>query len=527
MRSAHVVSVVREAEQALMARLPEGALMRRAAMGLAIHCARMLPRVHGSRVTLLVGGGDNGGDALFAGASLAARGACVRAVLAGRRVHPEGLAALRAAGGRMIDNGPAAASGAPGVQRNFGTHGEGGAPRALITAEARAAVLDADLLVDGLVGIGGSGGLREPYASLAVLASDAPAAVVAVDLPSGVDADTGEVPGEAVRADATVTFGTYKPGLFVDPGAVRAGRVSLVDIGLDPELPEADLVRPQAVDIARLLPVPSAEDDKYRRGVLAVRAGSDQYRGAAVLCVGGALRTGVGMVRYGGGEDVLSQVIARWPEVVGLHLDPRSSTDLGPGRVSAVVVGPGRGTHPANADELRALLESDVPVLLDADALNLVSSSVALTELVHRRGAPTLLTPHAGELARLLPDTDRAEIEAHRLEQATRAAKLYRSTVLLKGSTTVIAHPGERTVVNPTGTPLLATAGSGDVLSGVAGALLASGLSGQDAAMCGAYLHGRAAVLAREGAPISASDLLDALPLAVAEVTTGRPPGRA
>lgn len=512
MRSAHSVSAVREAEQALMARLPEGALMRRAAMGLAVHCARMLTRVHGARVTLMVGGGDNGGDALFAGADLAGRGASVRAVLAGRRVHPEGLAALVAAGGRVIEDVTTEAHGATDISA---AGGDGG-PR--ITAEAESALLEADLVVDGLVGIGGRGGLREPYAALAALASGSRALVVAVDLPSGVDADTGEIAGRAVRADATVTFGTHKPGLFVDPGAELAGRVRLVDIGLGPELPEADLVRPQPVDIARLLPVPSAEDDKYRRGVLAVRAGSDQYRGAAVLCVGGALRTGVGMVRYGGGEDVLSQVISRWPEVVGLHLDPRSSTDLAPGRVSAVVVGPGRGTHPANADELRALLESDVPVLLDADALNLVSSSVSLTELVHLRGAPTLLTPHAGELSRLLPDTDRAEIEAHRLAQATRAAKLYRSTVLLKGSTTVIAHPGERTVVNPTGTPLLATAGSGDVLSGVAGALLASGLSAQDAAMCAAYLHGRAAVLARGGAPISASDLLDALPLAVAEV---------
>lgn len=518
MRSAHVVSVVREAEQALMDRLPEGALMRRAATGLAIHCARMLPRVYGSRVTLMVGGGDNGGDALFAGASLAARGVFVRAVLAGKRVHPEGLAALRAAGGRVIENGPTDAAGAPEAAESSGTTGEGDAYRARVREEVEAALFDTDLIIDGLLGIGGRGGLREPFAALAALASNSPAPVVAVDLPSGVDADTGEVAGHAVRAQATVTFGTYKPGLFVDPGAERAGRVHFVDIGLAPELPGADLLCPQAVDIARLLPSPSGEDDKYRRGVLAVRAGSDQYRGAAVLCVGGALRTGTGMVRYGGGEEVLAQVIARWPEVVGSHLDPQGSTDLGPGRVSAVVVGSGRGTHPANADELRAVLESECPVLLDADAITLVASSVPLTELVHQRSAHTLLTPHAGELSRLLPDTDRAEIEAHRLKQVSRAAKLYRSTVLLKGSTTVIAHPGAPAVANPTGTPLLATAGSGDVLSGVAGALLAAGLPAQEAAMCAAYLHGRAAELARDGAPISASDLLDALPLAIAEV---------
>ncbi|GAB3694465.1 NAD(P)H-hydrate dehydratase [Nocardiopsis oceani] len=506
MRSAHTVSVVRDAEQALMDRLPEGALMRRAAFGLAVHCSRMLPRVYGSRVTLLVGGGDNGGDALFAGATLAARGAFVRAVLAGKRAHPGGLAALRAVGGRVVQLGQSDDPD-PDSYRNA------------VSDDAESALFDTDLIVDGLLGIGGRGGLREPFAALAALASNSPAPVVAVDLPSGVDADTGEVPGHAVRADDTVTFGTYKPGLFVDPGAERAGRVHLVDIGLAPELPGAGLSCPQAVDIARLLPTPSAEDDKYRRGVLAVRAGSDQYRGAAVLCVGGALRTGAGMVRYGGGEDVLAQVLARWPEAVGVHLDPMSSTDLAPGRVSAAVAGPGRGTHPAHGDELRALLESDCSVLLDADALTLLADSVPLTDLVRRRTAHTLLTPHAGELSRLLPKADRADIEQRRLEHAAHAASLYHSTVLLKGSTTVIAHPGEPAVANPTGTPLLATAGSGDVLSGVAGALLASGLPAQESAMCAAYLHGRAAVLARSGAPISASDLLDAVPLAVAEAS--------
>lgn len=213
MRSAHTVSVVREAERALMARVPDGALMRRAAFGLAAECARLLPRVYGARIVLMVGGGDNGGDALYAGAELAARGAAVRALLAGRGVHEGGAAALRAAGGRI---------------RRFT-----GAP------DEEADLLGADLVVDGLLGIGGRGGLREPHAALALLSASAPAPVVAVDLPSGVDADTGEVAGPAVRAEATVTFGTHKPGLFVDPGAERAGRVHLVDIGLSPELPGA------------------------------------------------------------------------------------------------------------------------------------------------------------------------------------------------------------------------------------------------------------------------------------------------
>lgn len=503
MLNAHTVDVVREAEGALVARLPEGVLMRRAATGLAVECARMLPSVYGARIVLMVGSGDNGGDALYAGADLARRGAMVRALTAGSRVHEAGAAAMRAAGGRA---------------------------RAFTGSDADDSDLfGADLIVDGLLGIGGRGGLRERHAELAAQAANAPALVVAVDLPSGIDADTGEVTGHAVRADVTVTFGTHKPGLFVDPGSERAGRVRLVDIGLGPELPGADVLRPQAVDIAGLLPEPGAEADKYSRGVLAVRAGSDHFRGAAVLAVGGALRTGVGMVRYGGPERAMDQVLARWPETVAVPLDPSQSTDLGPGRAAAVVIGSGRGTEPGEADELDAVLDSDVPVLVDADGLTLMSgeSGRDLADRVRERSAPTLLTPHAGELARLLGDVDREDVEAHRLEHTRRAACSFGCAVLLKGSTTVIAHPDAPAVVNPTGTPLLASAGTGDVLSGVVGALLASGLPVVEAALCGAYLHGRAARLARGGAPVSASDLLDGLPLAVAQVRrAGRPEGQ-
>ncbi|CAL9451530.1 Bifunctional NAD(P)H-hydrate repair enzyme Nnr [Nocardiopsis dassonvillei] len=491
MRYAHTVGVVREAESALMARLPDGALMDRAATALAVECARLLPRVYGSRVVLLVGPGDNGGDALYAGAALASRGAAVRAVLAAGRAHEGGLAALRAAGGRILS-----------------------------PDSAEDALFEAGLIVDGLLGIGGRGGLRPPFAALAVLAANAPAPVVAVDLPSGVDADTGEVAGAAVRADTTVTFGTHKPGLLVDPGASRAGRVHLVDIGLGPELPGPALLSFDDADVAALLPAPGAESDKYRRGVLAVRAGSAPYRGAAVLTVGGALRTGVGMVRYAGAEPVVDQVLGHWPEAVAEVLDPQSSTRLDPGRAAAVVIGPGRGIRPGNADELHVVLESDLPVLADADAITVLAGGTLL-ELVRERTAPTLLTPHAGELARLL-GTDREAVEARRLEHVARAAGELDCTVLLKGSTTLVAHPGSPVVANATGTPLLATAGSGDVLSGIVGALMAAGLPATEAAVCGAHLHGRAATLVRAGAPISASDLLDGIPAALLEIRGDR-----
>jgi NAD(P)H-hydrate repair Nnr-like enzyme with NAD(P)H-hydrate dehydratase domain len=296
---------------------------------------------------------------------------------------------------------------------------------------------------------------------LATAAGRSAATVVAVDLPSGVDADTGVVAGTAVRADVTVTFGTWKPGLLIDPGATYAGVTELVDIGLHPDA--ADVVSAQAADIAGLLPAPTADSDKYRRGVLGLISGSERYTGAAVLSAGGAIHGGAGMIRF----------------------------------VSA---------QPA------------VDVLVDADGLTILAEHRDLL----RRSAPTLITPHAGELSRLT-GADRADIEAGRLTHARAAARSLGVTVLLKGSTTVICSPPDSPWsgpdrVNSTGTPWLATAGSGDVLSGLAGALLAQGLNPPDAAAAAAFLHGVAARQAADGAPIGASDVVRALPGAIRSV---------
>ncbi|MFJ2739033.1 NAD(P)H-hydrate dehydratase [Streptomyces sp. NPDC087440] len=480
MRTAHRVETVRTAEREAMARLPEGALMQRAAAGLAAACADLLDRrVYGARVVLLVGSGDNGGDTLYAGARLARRGAGVTAVLlAPDRTHPGGLAALRAAGGRVL-TGPH-----DGVDGDVvGRHG------------AHEVLARADLVLDGIVGIGGRGGLRAEAVPLARAARDSGVVVVAVDLPSGVDADTGEVAGECVTADATVTFGAYKPGLLVDPARTRAGVVRLVDIGLDLSVP-ADVEALQHADVARLLPAPDAESDKYRRGVVGIVAGSAKYPGAAVLCVGGALRGGAGAVRYvGGGGDA---VLARHPEVL-VH----DGTPGGAGRVQAWVIGPGLDDGVAGA--LDEVLASDVPVLVDADALGALDP-----DAVRERGAPVVLTPHAGEAARLL-GISREEVEGRRLDAARRLAGRYGATVLLKGSTTVVASGGSPVRVNPTGTPWLATAGSGDVLAGVIGALLAAGLGAVDAASVGAYVHGLAGRLVRPGVPVVAGDVAEGL----------------
>ena len=449
MRRAHTVEQVRVAEGELMARVPEGALMQRAAAGLAVAVGDLLGSVYAARVLLLVGGGDNGGDALWAGAMLARRGAAVEAVLLATEAHADGLAALRSAGGRCVD------------------------------------AVDAhrpDVLVDGIVGIGGKPGLR-PGAE-AALARFADVPVVAVDVPSGVDVDTGRLDGSHVQADVTVTFGTHKVAHLVEPAAEACGSVHLVDIGLD--LPEAAVESLQPADVAALLPVPQAFDHKYTRGVVGVRAGSKAYPGAAVLCTSGAASGLAGMVRYLG--SVADAVRARHPEVVASE-----------GRVQAWVVGSGGDADAGQA--LSEALADGVPTVVDADALMHV-----------RRGAPGLvLTPHAGELARML-GVEREEVEADQLAFARRAAEEYAAVVLLKSRHTLVARPDGRVRVTSSGLPWLAVAGAGDVLAGVIGSLLAAGLDPWDAASAGSWLHGAAASLASGGGPLSATAVAEAVP---------------
>ena len=473
MRRAYHIEAIRHAEADLMARLPQGALMQRAAAGLATVAVRILREdggVYGARVALLVGVGDNGGDALYAGARLARRGAKVVAVLADEtRVHAGGLAALREAGGRV---------------------------------DYAERLEDADLIIDGMLGIGGKGGLRGRAAELAEAAEASDAPILAVDLPSGVDVDGGQVSGGCVSADVTVTFGAYKPGLLIDPAAARAGVVEFVDIGLT-ALPEHAAVEAlQAADVAQLLPQPRRDADKYARGVVGVACGSVEYPGAGMLAVGGALRAGVGAVRYSGPRAVGEEVLRRWPELL---IEKELPGDAG--RVQAWVCGSGFPVEDDYAAQrTKQVVESGLPAVLDAGALGYLGEGAL--------GERTVLTPHAGEAARLL-GVERADVEARRLEFVRRLADERGATVLLKGSTTLVAEPGGGTVrANPTGTAALATAGSGDVLAGLIGGLLAAGLQPLDAASVGAYLHGLAGRIAHGKGPIAAGDLLAALPRA-------------
>ena len=485
---------VRAAEEPLLALgVP---LMDRAAFALHVRVATVLRdrrgAVAGARVVALAGPGNNGGDALYAGALLARRGVVVHAVVAAARVHEAGLAALRRAGGRVV------------------TTDDG-----IDSAAALAA--GADVVLDGLLGTGSDGsGLRGPAGALVealvALSDDGRPYVVAVDVPSGIGVDDGRRDGIALDADLTVAFGGLTPGLLLPPGARAAGRVELADIGLD--LPDAPaVVRLEPGDVAALWPVPTPDAHKYTRGVLGVVAGSRAYPGAAVLTTSAAVRAGVGMVRYLG--DVGDVVVAAHPEVV-----------VGHGRVQAWVFGP--GVSPDDAGQRRRIeyafehvLQRGEPAVVDAGALELLPGHI---------GPHAVLTPHAGELARVLErcgeDVDRAAVEAEPLRWARRAHELTGATVLLKGPVTVVAGAQGAVYAQADAPAWLSTAGAGDVLAGLLGALLAGRVDAihEDPSLAAALaataalVHGRAAHRANPGGPISARDVADALPGTIAEL---------
>lgn len=489
---AHSIEAVREAEAAVMAQLPEGELMSRAAHGLAEVAAARLADVQGTTVVGLVGAGDNGGDTLYAVAHLAESGFACAVVLvpsAGREgVHAAGLHTAESAGAVV--------------------HVAADDPD-----DAVDAVAEADLVLDGIVGIGGRPGLR-PGAARLVDAIDDDAWVIAVDLASGLDpaGESGE--DDAVWADETVTFGTPKPVHLLPAGEAATGRLTVVDIGLEVDDVPAAVERLTWDDVTALWPVPGRGDDKYSRGVLGVVAGSEAYPGAAVLCTTAAAEAGVGMLRYVGTPTPVGLVHHAVPEAV-----------VGEGRVQAWVVGPGLDTEAdtdadprvrAQLDAARAALAGDLPVVVDAGGLALVEG---------RRTAPTVLTPHAGELARLLsrldhtaPEVTADEVKADPLGHARRLVALTGATVLLKGATTLVVTDGAPVRSQADAPPWLATAGAGDVLSGVIGALLAAGLSPHDGASLGALVHGVAADRASGGGPLRALAVAHGIRPAVREL---------
>lgn len=525
---------VRAAEEPLLAaeRSPSGGLMDRAATALALtvrgELRALRGRVTGATVTGLVGPGNNGGDTLYALARLAAHGVRVTAVLTTATIHAAGLAALSRAGGRVL----AVVDDAPGTRVWVG--------------EALAEAFASDVVLDGLLGIGARGGLRGTAAEVVSLlaelcgAEEAPGGdgtraparplVVAVDLPSGTGVDDGSLPGPVLPADVTVAFGVAKPLHLLPPADRSCGVLHVVDLGLRPGLAaqgrEPAVGRLDGADAAMLWPVPTRAGHKYSRGVVGVVAGSPSYPGAAVLVAAGALGAGCGMVRHVADPAVTAAVVAAHPEVVtGQDPDVRvQAWVLGPGVAEDDDEQRGRAAH-----ALAAAVRAGLPVVVDAGALHLLPPRV---------GPRVVLTPHAGELARLLEehdvDVDREAVEAEPLRWAREAHRRTGATVLLKGATTVVV--GDGVVLTQADAPAwLATAGAGDVLAGVLGAVLAGrsehlvpgaggGRPGGEGRLVArlvataVLVHGRAAHRANPGGPVSAGEVARALPGTVAEL---------
>lgn len=523
--SSYSADVVRQLERPL---LDDGVpLMRMAASAVARVTLSLLDDedldVEDARVTVLAGAGDNGGDGLYAGAELAREGAQVTAVAVGRSLHEDAFRAFVRAGGRVLVLDPAADI--SGCTSGFSA-GEAGERLQAAVECARGA----HVVLDAMTGIGVAGALRGVAGTLAsslgmdgVLPDNDPSAdlplVVAVDAPSGVGVDDGSLPGPYIPADVTVTFGAMKPCAMVPPASYACGRITLVDFGFDVDdaVPFAEMTDGDFVaDSVRL---PSLADGKYSRGVVGLVTGSARYPGAAVLSARAAACANVGMVRYLGPQRAQDMILAVLPEAV-----------LGKGRVQSWVVGsgvPAEGDVASGDDMQRATIaalldhyaledgdgsrneraEGMPPIVVDAGALDLLPCHVV---------PQVVITPHAGELAALLNrlDADMADVvsrqwvEARPLRAALRAHELTGATVLLKGAVTIVVGAdgdgNTRIILSGRAPAWMATAGSGDVLAGVLGALLAQQddmLSDDPAlvpevAAAAAYMHGLAGAMA-------------------------------
>ncbi len=477
------------------------ALMRRAGEAVAEAVEEL---AHGD-VIVLAGRGNNGGDGWVAARVLHAEGRRVRV--------------LSLADPATLD-GPAAAAAAEAVAAGVEWH----VPTTPPSADELAT---ADVIVDALLGIGASGPLREPLPDWVDAAAESGSMIVSADIPTGIDADSGRVQGTAIPADVTVTFSALKPGLVTFPGAEYAGDVVVADVGIAPALldfGDAPEVWEES-EYADLLPLPAPDAHKDSRGRVLVVAGSAAYPGAAVLAAKGAQRAGAGYVTLACPELVVpvahQHLVAA--TVVGMPSAHRAFSSRALERIlvlaqdyDAVVLGPGLTLADGSVVVARGLVaQLDRPLVVDADALNALVDAV---DLVAARKAPTVLTPHPGEMGRLLGIPTSA-VQEDRIDAADRLASAS-TAVVLKGAGTVVST-GQRRVIVTSGTPALATAGTGDVLSGVIGALLASGLEPLEAAALGAYWHGRAgeaAAAALTSVSVTAEDIPSFLPAAAAEL---------
>lgn len=486
--------------------VPSLELMERAGRAVAEQARDMLGLCTGKRVAVVAGKGNNGGDGFVAARYLLSWGAETVLYLLGREEELVGDAAVNCA--RFKDVG-----------------GEVFTPG---TVDPAMLLGKADLVIDALFGIGFRGRAEGAFAELVQEMNKAAAPVLSVDVPSGVDAGTGAVDGPAVEATRTVTFAWPKVGLYLYPGAEKVGELVVVDIGIPPHLLDREVRSRVHVlergEVARKLPRRSRHAHKGICGKVLVVAGSKGLTGAAALCARAALRGGAGVVTLGIPESLNAVMEVKLTEVMTLPLPDDgygSPAEEAAERVLAdmeyydiLALGPGLGRREGAVRLVQALLENAVrPVVLDADGIN---AAALERESLQGRKDPTVITPHPGELGRLL-EKGAGEVQSTRLESAREAAEAYRCLVVLKGANTLIAEPGGDVYINPLMLPALATAGSGDVLTGCIAALWAQGLSALDAAVCGVYLHGEAAVIAAGivgPVGMTAGDVVSHLPLA-------------
>ena len=497
-------------ERAERAGTSTDALMERAGLEVARSVRRVLGRVVGKHTLVLVGKGNNGGDGLVVARRLRSWGGRVAVCLVGER--PDGDPKLVPV---LAQRTPIIAPGTP---------------------ELRAALASADIVVDAVLGTGRS---RLIEGTLQALLRDVAAErskrlslrLLAVDLPSGVDADTGSVDPVCAGADVTVVLGRPKVGLYRFPGAEAAGAVEIADIGLPPGLDSdipVDLMTPGWA--ASTLPSRPLSGHKGTFGRALIVAGSRSYVGAAALAVGGAGRVGAGLVTLAAPGSLQAALAPRAVEATHLLLDEAAPGVHSPtaamqvldeaAKCRALLVGPGIGQAPETREMLGSLLLSGEPLpptVIDADGLNFLASHDGWWG---RLSGPAVLTPHPGEMARLT-GLSTADVQRDRTAAALEAAGRWGCVVVFKGAYTVVASPGGRAAISPFANPALATAGTGDVLAGAVAGLLAQGLDPMDAASLGVYLHGAAAeIAASDGlAGLLASDLLPALPRAIAALS--------
>jgi ADP-dependent NAD(P)H-hydrate dehydratase / NAD(P)H-hydrate epimerase len=381
--------------------------------------------------------------------------------------------------------------------------GDGRIAAEILTAQGRELVEERpDVVIDALLGTGLKGEPRDETARLIDEMNSGGVPVLAVDIPSGVNASTGEVAGAAVRADVTVTIHGPKVGLAVAPGRFHAGEVEVADIGLEPGETAARLV---TKDILERVPRKQPGDNKYSAGSVLVVGGSQGMTGAAALCARAAFRGDAGYVAIAAPTGSLPTLETLVLEAVKRPLEEAFDAAE---RATALALGPGLGRDDGAKSLVRRLLEeTNVPAVVDADALHEFEPS--------KRAGPTVLTPHSGELGRLLGQ-ESSWVDAHRLEALAVAVERFQCVVLLKGADTLVGAPGEGVLVRETNTAGLATAGTGDVLTGIVAAFLSKGMNARLAAAAAATAHGRAAFLASKSRGLVASDVIEALPQALA-----------